>query len=78
MLFLSRNWSFTHSQDFMDPSKSKSWPTKFNSLFDRLSKQILLLSIFICLLSQINWHTTVDSNVTGEERYLPHLKKITQ
>ena len=57
----------------MDQSKSKSWPTKFKSLFDSMWKKILLLSIFI-LLNQVNWHTTVHGNVTGEERYLPHLK----
>ena len=74
MLFLSWNWSFRHSQDFMDTSKSKTQPTKFKLLFERHCEQMLLLSIFICLLNQINWYATVDGNVVEEERHLPHLK----
>ena len=74
MLFLIRNWFFRHSQNFMESSKSKSLPGKFKLLFDRLWKQLFLLSIFTCLLNQVNWHATVDGNVTGEEKYLLHLK----
>ena len=34
---------------------------------------MLLLSISIRLLNQINWHATVDAKVASEERCLPHL-----
>ena len=69
-----QSWFSRHSQNFMEPSKSKSLPGKFKLLFDRLWKQLFLLSVFTCLLNQVNLHATVDGNVTGEEKYLLHLK----
>ena len=37
---------------------------------------MLLLSVFICLLNEVNWHdATVHGDVVGEKRYLGKLRK---